>query len=243
MREVLVNGKPNTAMMSFATLLDDSEIAAVIHFVRSTFMKGDTQNTVYHTLENGWPNHEQYRLAFPFALGEIPLDEPWENLKPDEVKGKQLYLSSCVSCHDRSKVKNDGIIWQSFPISWPRNAYDHKQEQQVDSISGASQYHVHHIKSVYQPKTEKEIKGEQIFKNNCAFCHAPDGTGKHWIGQYIQPPAKNFTQESIRKLFTKQTLKQRIQNGVKGTAMPAWRYVLSDAEIESVASYLWERFN
>ena len=242
MHQVISRGKKNTAMMSFSGILTEQDIDAVIYFVREAFMSQKLKNTRYHTEENGWLNHEQYRLAFPFVLGDIALDEAWEGLTPEQREGKRLYLSACISCHDRSTVKDEGSIWKSYPISWPRNAYSHQRLMEHDAVSQASPYQVHDVKMAYLPKTQQEKQGQKIFHANCAFCHAHDGSGKNWIGQFIEPSARNFTVQSIQKLFTKKQLKERIKNGVNGTAMPAWRYVLSEAELESVVSFMWYRF-
>ena len=247
MTEVVSSGKKNTAMMSFKTLLSEDDIDAVVYFVRKAFMDKKLKNTRYHTVENGWIDHEKYKIAFPFATGELPLDTKDESLSGEQLKGKQLFLAACVSCHDRAVVNEDGNIWEGRPLSWPRNNYSHKQTQKhgqkVDGISGASSYALHDIKKTYIPASEVEQKGLLIFQNNCAFCHAPDGSGKHWIGQFIEPHPKNFSQKSIQETYTKQQLKNIIANGKKDTAMPAWRYVLTEEQIEYVISYMWERYN
>ncbi|HFE39290.1 MAG TPA: c-type cytochrome [Gammaproteobacteria bacterium] len=243
MREIVRDGKENTAMMSFSHVLTEQEIEAVIFFVRRAFMSEKQKNTRYHTKANGWANHERYRLAFPFALGDIALDTAWEDLTPAQRQGKQLYLSSCVSCHDRAKVKEEGVIWQSRPISWPRNGYSHQLSEKLDAVSEASPYALHDSALDYKPQTPAEKQGQALFQANCAFCHGADGTGKNWIGQFIEPAPRNFTLTPIQKLFSKKQLENRIKNGVEGTAMPAWRYVLTDSEIDSLVSFLWHRFN
>ncbi len=242
MRKAIKNGKTNTAMMAFDTLLSEQEIDAVIHFVREAFIIKKRENTSYHTVENGWLDHEQYKIAFPFVTGEIALDTPWDALSEKQRKGKRLYLNSCISCHDRSKVEDEGAIWESYPLSWPRNGYSHKINEKNDAISAASPYAVHDKSDTYVPKSEMEAHGQAIFQENCAFCHAPDGTGKNWIGQFIEPHPRNFTALPISERYTKNSLKVLIQNGVEGSAMPAWRYVLGDDEIDSIIVYMWEKF-
>ncbi len=242
MTRVVTSGKVNTAMMSFSTLLTVEDIDAVVYFVRKTFMQGKLKNTRYHTEENGWFNHEKYKIAYPFAKGELELDVKDETLSAEQRKGKQLFLSSCVSCHDRGVVNDEGVIWEGRPLSWPRNNYSHKTAQTVDEVSGASSYALHNIEKTYTPSSEKEEQGREIFQNNCAFCHAADGSGKNWIGQFIEPHPKDFSQGKIRETYTEQKLKEIISNGKKNTAMPAWRYVLSDEQIESVILYLWNRY-
>ncbi|MCK4818427.1 c-type cytochrome [bacterium] len=209
-------------------------------------MEKKLENTRYHTPENGWFDHEKYKIAYPFATGQIAIDTEDENLSEDQIKGKQLFFESCVSCHDRGVVKNAGNIWEGRPLSWPRNNYSHKlfpkQALKLDGVSGASSYAKHDIKKTYIPASEAEKKGQLIFQNNCAFCHAPDGSGKNWVGQFIEPHPKNFTQKSIQETYSKQQLKNIIANGKKDTAMPAWRYVLNEEQIGYVISYMWLRF-
>ncbi len=114
-------------MMSFKSVLKPHEIEAVVDFVRQEFMQGDAKNTRYHTVENGWPNHDRYRAAFPFALGEVALDTPWESLTPAQRTGRQLFMSGCVTCHEgsrRTPLKDDPM-WDPRALSFPRNTYSH----------------------------------------------------------------------------------------------------------------------
>lgn len=104
MLQAVTDGKPGTGMMPFKTLLSPAEIAAVVDYIRATFMRGDTHNTHYHTPANGWPEHERYRAAFPFALGQIPLDTPETQLNDAQRTGKRLFMESCVTCHEGSRL-------------------------------------------------------------------------------------------------------------------------------------------
>jgi mono/diheme cytochrome c family protein len=74
--------------------------------------------------------------------------------------------------------------------------------------------------------------GSQVFAENCAVCHGPNGEGR--VGATL---AKNWP--SIRpELATKAT----IANGIPGTVMPAWSLSnsgpLTDAEIDAVVTYI-----
>ena len=106
-------------MMSFEHILQPNEIAAVADFVRQEFMINKAENTRYHTVSNGWLNHERYKAAYPFALGELALDTPWEKLTPEQADGKRLFLTSCISCHDRGTAKGseNKVLWESYPLS------------------------------------------------------------------------------------------------------------------------------
>lgn len=117
------DGRSATAMKGFTGILTAREMEAVTDFVRHEFMDQRAVNTRYHTAENGWPGHERHRIAFPFARGDIALDTPWEKLDAQQQQGKRLFLSTCISCHDHGRVRDPGIVWESRPVSYPRDAY------------------------------------------------------------------------------------------------------------------------
>ena len=117
-------------MKSFRRTLSENDIALVVDFVRQEFMTNKAENTRYHTEENGWPNHERYAVAFPFALGEVAIDAPDASLTDQQQLGKRVFLQSCVTCHDRARVNEEGVIWEPKAVSYPRNRYSHKEEKQ-----------------------------------------------------------------------------------------------------------------
>ncbi len=108
-------GVPGTAMQRFGGTLTEGEIAAVSAFVHEEFVLGRRPNTRYHTAENGWPGHERYASAFPFAQGLIPLDAPPGSLSARERAGRDLYLATCITCHDRAAVNDAGPAWEKAP--------------------------------------------------------------------------------------------------------------------------------
>lgn len=239
MLDVVENGKPGTGMVSFVRYLDDREREAVIDFIRKEFMLNKNINTLYHSSENGWSNHERYSLAFPFATGEIPLDTPQQQLDDKQLKGFKLFMSTCISCHDRSKVNNEGNIWQARSVSYPRNNFSYTK---IDAISSASVFARHDVKHPITNLNPREKQGEALFQENCAFCHAADATGKNWIGSFLDTPPKDLTGELINTLSQEQ-LVTIIQEGVVNSSMPAWKNVMSEEQIISIVVYLKRVFN
>jgi cytochrome c oxidase cbb3-type subunit 3 len=239
MIETVKAGKPGTAMHGFTRVLTDQEITAVVEFVRSEFMLEQRANTRYHTASNGWPNHDRYQNAFPFATGAIPLDKPWRQLSPAQTRGKQLYLTSCITCHDRAVVSDEGDIWSKQSISYPRNNYSHTD---VDAVSSASIYAKHDIAPVPENLSIQASEGKKLWQQNCAFCHAMDGTGDNWIGSFLEPTPRNLTDANFMSHMTQDLLLERIRNGLANTSMPAWKNVLRDAEILQIISYIDEAF-
>lgn len=236
------DGHPNTAMAGFANILTPQEIALVVDFVRKEFIFDKKENTRYHTPENGWPNHQRYRLAYPFATGEIALDEKPENLSPEQLNGRQLFLDTCISCHDRAHVLDEGPVWEASAVSYPRtnSVLDYRK---VDSISEASVYARHDIAPLLDSANKIEKKGEQLFQDNCAFCHGADGTGKNWIGSFLQPHPRDLTDTKIMQTMTAERLRQVIEEGLAGTSMPAWKEVLKKTEIDAVIAYIHVAFH
>lgn len=115
--QALRSGIPGTGMASFAGTLSAREIEQVSRFVVAEFVVARSPNTRYHTPQNGWPEHERYAAAFPFATGEIPLDRPEASLGEAQRSGRRLFMSACISCHDRANVLASGDAWQAAPRS------------------------------------------------------------------------------------------------------------------------------
>jgi cytochrome c oxidase cbb3-type subunit III len=106
------DGVPGTPMKGFRGILTDEDIAAVSAFVRSEFLEKRAPNTRYHTPENGWPDHQRYAAAFPFARGEIALDTDVSRLTESQKRGRALFVTTCITCHDRARVLESGPTWE-----------------------------------------------------------------------------------------------------------------------------------
>ena len=230
----LREGRDGTAMVSFSSVLQDDEIGAVIDYIRAEFMSGEKSRLVYHSPENGWENHERYAAAFPFANGEIPLDRKWEQLTAAQQEGKRLYMTACISCHDRGNLQAEGEIWDLRPLSYPRKHYSHTQP---DSISGASPYAVHDRPPPTNGLSPLAQQGEALFQINCAFCHAADATGRNWIGRFLEPHPRDLTSSQLLQR-NMAALRQVVLEGLPGTSMPAWKHVLDESEIDAIFAYL-----
>ncbi len=237
------DGHPGTAMASFSNILTAQEIALVVDFVRNEFILEKKENTRYHTLENGWPDHERYLTAYPFATGKIALDENPENLSAEQIKGRQLFLDTCITCHDRSHVHEEGPIWEASAVSFPRNNTSSDYRKKVDSISEASVYARHDVAPVLTSLNQMEKKGKQLFQDNCAFCHAADGTGKNWIGSFLEPRPRDLTDKNVMLGMTPERLRRAIEDGLTDTTMPAWKDVLNKKDIDALIAYIHTAFH
>lgn len=240
---VLREGKPGTAMKSFKSVLSPSEMEQVARFVADEFIRKKAPNTRYHTPENGWPEHERYKEAFPFVTGELALSRAWGTLSEAQARGKRLFLSSCVVCHDRGGERN--TQWEARPLSYPRNLYSHtlpSATPSVDAMTSASPYLLHDNPPKITDMTPLERHGEKIFQGNCAFCHAADGTGKNWIGSFLEPHPRNLRDPLFMSNMTRVRLAATIREGLPNTSMPAWKNVLTAEDIAGVVAYIAKVF-
>lgn len=242
--KTLREGRPGTAMKSFVGVISDAELHAVARFVHDEFVVRKAANTHYHTTENGWPEHRQrYGAAFPFVTGEIPLSRPWDQLDPAQVRGRRLFQSTCITCHDTGAAHEGESTWEARPLSYPRNNFSFTAPPPPDALAGASPYALHDIKPVLRQLSPSQRRGERLFQKNCAFCHAADGTGKNWIGSFLEPHPRNLRSREEMAGMTRARFVNAVREGLPGTSMPAWKSVLTAREIEAIADYVHRAFH
>ncbi|MBK8161731.1 MAG: c-type cytochrome [Gammaproteobacteria bacterium] len=234
-------GRSGSAMMGFEHILSRGEIEAVADFILDSFVEGRRTNVRYHSVENGWPDHERYAEAFPYALGTLALDTADADLTPAQRRGKRLFLSTCVVCHDRARLIDDRTLWDRRTVSYPRGGYSHRADGTADAVSSATLSASHDIAPQLAGASPQQQRGEEIFQRNCAFCHARDGTGRNWIGGFLQPHPRDLTAAPVAAM-THERLREVIAKGVPGSAMPAWATVLDETEIAAVAAYVEAAF-
>jgi len=240
--QTVLNGRDGTAMVSFASVLDDVEARAVAEYIRTAFMTADRVDARYHSPENGWTDHERYADAFPFIDGSIPLDTPWESLDAAQQRGRRLYETACVSCHDQPNAGAGGELeWAPRAVSYPREHFSHR-EPNHDLVSGASPYAQHDTPPDPSGLSPRALQGQSLYQDNCAFCHAADGTGRNWIGSFLEPRPRDFTDPEFRLARDENAMRQRILHGIPGSSMPAWKDVLGPDEIAAIIAYIRETF-
>ena len=253
------HGKPGTAMKGFTGILEREDMLAVASFVYEEFVLRRAVNTRYHTIENGWPNHERYAAAFPFAQGAIPLDRPAEQMTEHELRGLMLFMGACVTCHDQGRKTEDRARWEIRPVSYPPNASSCMSCHNRDGASLGSSHpanrsatyvdrakprdvadpHALHDRAPQLSNpTPQQREGERLYQANCAFCHAADGTGRNWIGGFIEPHPANFKDGAFMAKLTRGRMRRAIDDGVVGTSMPSWKSVLEPKEIDAIMSYI-----
>jgi cytochrome c oxidase cbb3-type subunit 3 len=240
--DAVLNGREGTAMMSFAAVLDADAARAVAHYIQRSFMTGDPLDARYHTPENGWSNHERYADAFPFVDGSIPLSASWESLTDEQRRGRRLYETACISCHAQpNSGAGDEPAWELRAVSYPRHHFSHR-DPKPDLVSAASPYAQHDVPPDPSGLSTAARAGRSLYQDNCAFCHAADGSGRNWIGSFLEPRPRDFSDPAFDLLADEKAMLERIRHGIPGTSMPAWKDVLSAGEIVTIIAYIRESF-
>lgn len=245
MLDAVRKGRSGTAMVNFDSVLTPDEIEAVVWYIRDELLGNTSSAEKYHSPENGWENHDRYRAAFPFVEGEIPLSTALDELSAEQRAGRRLYVNACVSCHDQPISRPDStpgssggaVTWETRAVSYPRRHYSHR-EAPLDAVSGASPYARHEIPVVPDKMTEQQSNGMRLYQDNCAFCHAPDGTGQNWIGSFLEPKPRDFTAVDFALRDSPDAFREIVKTGIPNTSMPAWKHVLSDDEIDAIVAYV-----
>src|SRR5213593_3455893 len=88
-------------------------------------------------------------------------------------------------------------------------------------------------------------KGKAVYVKWCAGCHGDGGAGDGPAAAYMLPRPRNFTGAIYKirttasgQLPTDADLMRAIDEGLPGTAMPAWQTRLSDGERRNVMAYI-----
>jgi len=78
--------------------------------------------------------------------------------------------------------------------------------------------------------------GADVFKTNCEACHGPQGHGDGPAGAALDPAPLNLAE--LQTTSGDDYLFWRVNIGKEGTAMVAWKGVLTDEQIWQVISFI-----
>lgn len=265
MAETIRNGRANTAMKPFRDILTDDDIKAVAAYAYDSFALCGTVPTAYHTVENGWFDHRnRYGAAYPFVLGDIPPDGPDGPLDTEQRQGRELYRRACVICHEKDRMRrpesraghegrrhdagagtrvaaNDAIMVDAASTQGQKETAE-KQESHDEGYGYGLGNGPHDQPPAIPDLTPFEDKGEHLYLDNCAYCHAGDGTGLNWIGTFLQPHPPNLTDPAITAGYTDESIREAILDGLPQTSMPAFRTVMTEEEVAAIIAYLNRAF-
>jgi len=92
---------------------------------------------------------------------------------------------------------------------------------------------------------EDVAAGKLLYEANCTQCHGAEGDGRGAMADLLDPRPRDFRRAIYKIRMTPQgelpiddDLFQIVSNGMPGTSMPAWRGLLSDAQIWQLVDYI-----
>ncbi len=119
---------------------------------------------------------------------------------------------------------------------------DHHHDEEYDRAYYDDEVGPHDIAPHLLSATPRERLGETLYQENCAICHAADGTAKNWIGTFLRPNPPDLTAASAQQRLDRAGIAAAILDGREGTSMPAFRSALTDEQARAIAAYVWRVF-
>jgi len=89
-----------------------------------------------------------------------------------------------------------------------------------------------------QGATTPAERGRVLFEKNCAVCHGADGRADTPVGRLLKPRPRNLADPVDMARVSLDRMYRSIKEGRPGTAMAAWKDVLSETEIGDITDYV-----
>lgn len=77
-----------------------------------------------------------------------------------------------------------------------------------------------------------------LYMTYCAKCHGANGEGDAESIKLLHPPPRDFSKPNWRFSRTHAQISRIIQEGIKGTAMPPMKHLLSNSDTSQLADYV-----
>ena len=201
-------------------------------------------------------------------LGYIkPVEEEVRLTKPNVDAGRALFAGvpfegsldrgGCINCHsfrNHEGTLAGGSVGPELTYAVRARGRDYvKQHIQnsrahvADSIMPSfKDYNDAELESIvsflstFDYKMAKTNDGQQLFNTYCLSCHGEKLDGRGRVAKMLDPLPRDFSKYQFVAAY-EERFKTSIQNGVKGTAMPAWKDILADEEISTLIRFIEEK--
>jgi mono/diheme cytochrome c family protein len=176
---------------------------------------------------------------------------------PRLSEGKKVYAQRCQSCHGAEGKPAAGVQAPSFAEKeWRRDLTtldlmasltDHAPIPEYSFRDRSLQERWDVLYYVWSLGTtaDRVAKAQTlIFGKNCTVCHGDTAHGNGDLarvmakGTIMEPPPRNLTDWVWMSTRTDRELFRNIKEGVRWSAMPPWKDVLTDQQIWEVLDYI-----
>ena len=246
-------GRPGTAMVGWASRLDDAQIEAVVDYIRAQFMappdnpEGQqiyaTTCSVCHGEEGRGALWGQTSLQPPpvdFTAPAVKRQLTRERMIASVTHGRPgTAMAAFGSQLDGGQIEAvvDYIRAAFLPADKPSMA-----TAEVSSPTPPVAQQLLQNKELPDTLQGNSQSGQALYLQNCVACHGAQGDGNGPRAYFIFPKPRNFTHEQTRASFDRPTLFHAIKLGVVGREMPAWGKVLTDQQIADITEYVLAAF-
>lgn len=253
------DGRPGTAMVAWGSVLDSTEISALVSYIAQNFISGsepinDQGAVVYQ--ENCSVCHGDEGSGA--IWGQESLSRAPRNFRTAESQ-RELSRKRMIAAvtHGLSGTPMPGFGTQLSSTQIDSVVeYIRREFMQVGVFTDAAVGAVvlplsnrdmdaptdHHTLGIPNELTGNVASGRAAYMANCVPCHGSAGNGNGPRAYFIFPKPRNFLDPATQRRLNRPALFYGIKNGVIGKEMPAWGKVMSDQEIADIAEFVYREF-
>lgn len=249
MLQVVADGKPGTAMAGWHGRLSDAEIAAIVDYVRATFMQdgpaaaADRGKTIYATTCSVCHGEQGTGAVW----GQTSLNPPPVNFTradPDRLLTRPRMIASVTHGRPGTAMAAFGTQLSAADIE---AVVDYVRATFMNAAAAvhapaAGDGGIDFDQSMPAGLTGDAATGHAYYLANCVTCHGVAGDGRGPRAYFIFPKPRNFIDPANRARFNRPALFAAVHDGVRGREMPAWSKVLDDQQIADVSEYVFRTF-
>jgi mono/diheme cytochrome c family protein len=236
----------NSKMPQFEWIHDEATVTAL-----ATYLKGQQK--------------DRLRTDDSAPIGYIkPVSELARISKPSVAAGRSLFAGAlfegsvakggCVNCHGFRNSDGDlsgGNIGPELTWTIRNRGSKYVKEHIVNSRSHApdsimptfKDYNDAELESLvaflstFDYKLDAKSDGKKLYDTYCISCHGEDLNGRGKVSALLDPHPRDFSRHQFVSSYEGR-FKDSIREGVMGTAMPSWKHVLSDKEIDTLIEFI-----
>lgn len=239
----------NSKMPTFSWIHDEETVAAL-----ATYLKGQQKTRL--------------RTSDSTPIGYMkPASELARITEPSVEAGRSLFSGTpfkgsvakggCVNCHAFRTNEGDLAGGNIGPeLTWTLR--NRGRDFVKDHIVNARLHVADSIMPTFKDYNDAELEsivsfletldytvagkadGQKLFDTYCVACHGENLDGRGDVATMLDPLPRDFNKYQFVASYESR-FKDSIRDGVTGTAMPTWKNVLSDKEIDTLVAFIKEQ--
>jgi len=239
----------NSKMPKFDWIHDEHTVAAL-----ATYLKGQQKDRLRSSASApiGYTKPE-VRLA---KISE-PSEEAGQSLFAGVPFEGSMAKGGCINCHAFRSA--DGVLaggsvgpeltyavrtrGREYVQDHIRNSRMHVADSVMPVFKDYSDAEVESLVeylATFDYKPIKDTPGHQLFDLFCVSCHGENMDGRGVVAGMLDPLPRDFSKHQFVSAYETRFV-DSIRDGVKGTAMPTWKNILSDEDIDKLVAYIKEQ--